>query len=159
VLNVNHHGSATSTNQFWVDTLKAEQAVISMGDNNTYGHPEQAVLDRLTNSTYMKNIWQTETGKGGTSPKVKVGGNITFVTNGSSYTITANGYNLTYPTDGVTKAPPATPDFSISMTPASQTLSSGGGTTSYTVNIARTGGFSAAVNLSVSGLPVGASGS
>lgn len=103
VMHVSHHGSVTSTNQFWVDTLKAEQSVISLADGNTYGHPHQPVLDRLTNHPNMINIWQTARGSGGTSPKVRVGGDITFTTNGTTYNVTATGYNLAYNTDGVGK--------------------------------------------------------
>jgi hypothetical protein len=55
-------------------------------------------------------------------------------------------------------AAPATPDFAISATPASQTVAPGSGT-SYTTNVTPTGGFSGSVGLTVSGLPAGASGS
>src|SRR5439155_7484170 len=50
------------------------------------------------------------------------------------------------------------PDFALNASPASQTVVSGGGT-SYNVTISPTGGFSGQVNLSVSGLPTGATGS
>jgi hypothetical protein len=48
------------------------------------------------------------------------------------------------------------PDFAVSATPASQTVSQGGSTT-YTVNVTPTGGFTGNVTLSASGLPAGAS--
>ncbi len=44
---VGHHGSATSTCDALLDALTPETAVISVGENNTYGHPTQAVLERL----------------------------------------------------------------------------------------------------------------
>jgi hypothetical protein len=50
------------------------------------------------------------------------------------------------------------PDFSISASPGSQTVVQGN-PTSYTVTVTPSGGFSSNVNLSVSGLPSGASGS
>jgi subtilisin family serine protease len=53
---------------------------------------------------------------------------------------------------------PTSPDFSLSASPASQTVAQGA-STSYTVTIARTGGFAGAVTLSASGLPAGASAS
>jgi hypothetical protein len=53
---------------------------------------------------------------------------------------------------------PTTGDYSLSVSPSSQTVSAGM-PTSYTVNIARTGGFGGAVTLSASGLPAGASAS
>lgn len=156
VVHANHHGSSTSSNQFWIDTLKPQHVVISAGNGNTYGHPSQDVLDRYTASSSVINILQTEAGNGGTSPKVKVGGDITFVTNGSTYTITATNYSATFPTDGVTKGQtPSQPDFSISATPASQSVPSTGAATSYTVNVARVNNFTSSVNFSVSGLPSG----
>lgn len=51
-----------------------------------------------------------------------------------------------------------TPDFTISATPASQTVTQGG-STSYTTTVTSVNGFSSATTLSVSGLPTGASGS
>ena len=54
-------------------------------------------------------------------------------------------------------APPPSPDFSLSVTPSSQSVVRGS-PTSYTVSVARTGGFAGAVSLSVSGLPAGAGG-
>jgi hypothetical protein len=49
-------------------------------------------------------------------------------------------------------------DFSLSVTPASQSVAQGASTT-YTVNITRNSGFSGSVGFSVSGLPGAASGS
>lgn len=48
----------------------------------------------------------------------------------------------------------ATPDFSLSATPSSQTVRPGSGT-SYTVNVTPANGFSGAESFSVSGLPPG----
>lgn len=52
---------------------------------------------------------------------------------------------------------PPSPDFSLSASPASQTVAPGDGT-SYTVTITRVAGFTEQVTLSVTGLPDGASG-
>jgi Domain of unknown function (DUF1929) len=49
------------------------------------------------------------------------------------------------------------PDFSFSATPSSQTVVQASSTT-YTVTVGGSGGFSGTVNLSVSGLPTGATG-
>ena len=109
VLHVGHHGSNTSTNQTLVDTLKPEQAVISCGDGNSYFHPLQSTLDRLAAATQMQTIWQTELGNGGTHAKVKVGGNITFLTDGSTYSVTmsSTGQTFNYNTDNVYSVAPA----------------------------------------------------
>jgi subtilisin family serine protease len=53
---------------------------------------------------------------------------------------------------------PPTPDFSLSASPASQTVAPGA-STSYTVTVTSTGGFTGTVTLSASGLPAGASAS
>lgn len=55
-------------------------------------------------------------------------------------------------------AAPPTPDFTLSVSPPSQSVAQGQ-STSYTVGVSRTGGFAGSVGLSVSGLPTGASGS
>jgi len=50
---------------------------------------------------------------------------------------------------------PPTPDFSVSATPASQTVVQGASTT-YTATVTPSGGFSGAVIFTASGLPIGA---
>ncbi len=57
----------------------------------------------------------------------------------------------------VTSGSPS-PDYSLSMTPASQSVAPGGNT-SYTVTVTGNNGFSGTVNLGVSGLPSGVTGS
>lgn len=39
-----HHGAANGDHQAWLDVVKPENVVISVGDNN-YGHPTQTALD------------------------------------------------------------------------------------------------------------------
>lgn len=47
VLKVAHHGSRTSSSEEFLQHVKCEYAVISVGDGNSYGHPEQEALVRL----------------------------------------------------------------------------------------------------------------
>ncbi|WP_340386933.1 ComEC/Rec2 family competence protein [Paenibacillus sp. FSL E2-0151] len=47
VLKVAHHGSKTSSTEAWLQYWNAKTAVISAGVNNTYGHPNPGVMERL----------------------------------------------------------------------------------------------------------------
>lgn len=47
VLAVAHHGSDTSTTLKFLEKTLPEYAIISVGRNNSYGHPSDAVLSRL----------------------------------------------------------------------------------------------------------------
>ena len=50
VLKVPHHGSAYSTSYHFLYETWPAVAVISAGEDNTYGHPAETVLSRLTDS-------------------------------------------------------------------------------------------------------------
>ena len=47
VLVAGHHGAGNSTTDALLGAVKPEYAVISVGKDNPYGHPAQAVIDRL----------------------------------------------------------------------------------------------------------------
>ena len=50
VLKTGHHGSKTSSNDFFLNAAKPEYAIISLGARNRYGHPHPDVLSRLAAS-------------------------------------------------------------------------------------------------------------
>jgi competence protein ComEC len=50
VLKVPHHGSATSSSASFLDALRPDIAVISVGRGNPFGHPAASVLERYRNS-------------------------------------------------------------------------------------------------------------
>ena len=58
VLKVGHHGSHTSTSAAFFERVFPFHAVISVGSNNSYGHPSDVVLSRLNNSGV--NILRTD---------------------------------------------------------------------------------------------------
>ncbi len=47
VLKVGHHGSSSSTSYRFLHSVMPQYAVISVGSDNSYGHPDSTVLSRL----------------------------------------------------------------------------------------------------------------
>ena len=47
VLKVAHHGSRTSSTQAFLDAVRPVFAIISVGQDNSYGHPNADAIDRL----------------------------------------------------------------------------------------------------------------
>lgn len=47
ILKVAHHGSKTSTIEEFIEAVKPEIALIGVGKNNKFGHPNKEVLDRI----------------------------------------------------------------------------------------------------------------
>lgn len=76
VLKAGHHGSKTSSTSEFLKLVQPESVVMSLGVNNQYGHPHEALLNRLQKQG-VKNIYRTD-----------VNGTITIVSDGSSYSIT-----------------------------------------------------------------------
>ncbi|MTI71102.1 MAG: MBL fold metallo-hydrolase [Firmicutes bacterium] len=58
VLKVGHHGSKTSSSDEFLNVIKPEYAVISVGEDNRYGHPDSELLDKL-NSRDIK-VYRTD---------------------------------------------------------------------------------------------------
>ncbi len=56
VVKIGHHGSKTSTSENFVDVIKPKYSIISVGKNNSYGHPNEEVLKRLSDS----NVYRTD---------------------------------------------------------------------------------------------------
>ena len=49
LLKVGHHGSKTSSTQDFLDNVKPKIALIGVGENNKFGHPNDDVIERLNN--------------------------------------------------------------------------------------------------------------
>jgi beta-lactamase superfamily II metal-dependent hydrolase len=108
VLSVNHHGSSHSTNQNYVDVLNPDVAIYSVGSTNTYGHPDQSVLDRL----YAIGATQYFTQSGDPArdyyDSIIVNDNVVIqVTDGINYTVDGDPYVAEDPSGGPTE--PRTP--------------------------------------------------
>jgi competence protein ComEC len=74
ILKVAHHGSKYATTESFIKTVKPEVAIISNGEWNRYGHPAQAVLDRLKAANVK--VYRTD-----------LQGEITITTKGKGYEI------------------------------------------------------------------------
>jgi len=92
-----------------------------------------------------------------------VGNYVVFTINATGFTLSATGGAAS---DGFPRAPVngiqivpinPTPNFALSVTPGTQTLTPGGNTT-YTVNTSATNGFTGSITLSASGLPANTTG-
>ena len=55
-IKIGHHGSNTSSNEEFINSINPKYSLISVGKNNRYGHPKTSVLDILSNS----NIYRTD---------------------------------------------------------------------------------------------------
>ena len=102
VYKVHHHGSAYSSNDYWLSIIKPKVGIISAGNGNSYNHPTLACLDRLHNAG-VKTYW-TESGAGAAAnPQWDlIGGNIIveIAPNSDRFTVAYNNSSQTetYPT-------------------------------------------------------------
>jgi competence protein ComEC len=60
VLKVAHHGSETSTSQQFLAAVDPEVAAISVGADNSFGHPSPEVVERLIERLGEDNIYRTD---------------------------------------------------------------------------------------------------
>lgn len=60
VLKVPHHGSKYASSNDFLNRVKPEIAIISCGAWNRYGHPSQAVLDRLRAANPTLKLYRTD---------------------------------------------------------------------------------------------------
>ena len=58
ILRVGHHGSNTSTCEEWIKYTTPEEAIISVGKNNRFGHPNKEVINVL--NKYKIKIRRTD---------------------------------------------------------------------------------------------------
>ena len=58
VLKLGHHGSSTSTSEAYLDKVDPKDAIISVGEGNSYGFPHEIVINRLKKRGI--NIYRTD---------------------------------------------------------------------------------------------------
>ena len=74
LIKIGHHGSNSSTSNNFIKKVSPKYAVISVGKDNDYNHPDKKVLDRL--NRYNIEIIRTD-----------LNGNIIVTSDGSNITI------------------------------------------------------------------------
>lgn len=74
ILKAPHHGSKTSSSESFLQAVRPEAVLISVGANNEYGHPHKKICNRYKKLGY--DIYRTDTD-----------GTITVTTDGKGYTI------------------------------------------------------------------------
>ncbi len=79
VLKVSHHGSKTSTTSQFLAAVAPEVAVISVGEDNPFGHPSTEVLERLIDRLGEDNVYRTDED-----------GTIEFITDGAKLWVKAD---------------------------------------------------------------------
>lgn len=101
VYHVNHHGANNASATPFLEMIRPECAVISLGDDNRYGHPHADTLERLY-TVGVQAIYQTESGdtRDPVATTVRaiqhvIHGPIVLSTDGKTYTI----HQTTYKTD------------------------------------------------------------
>ena len=87
VLKVGHHGSSTSTSYPFLRAAMPEYAVISVGEDNSYGHPHEETLSRL----YDAGCTVYRTDRLGTVVAVSDGTDVSFLTERSGSPETGRG--------------------------------------------------------------------
>ena len=77
VLKVGHHGSTTSTSSDFLASVKPEIAIISCGEGNKFGHPQEETLDKLA----AAGVTVYRTDKVGTIILISDGKKVTYKVN------------------------------------------------------------------------------
>lgn len=71
ILKVSHHGSSSSTSDSFLNRVSPKYAVISVGKNNIYDHPNDTIISKL--NTYNIDILRTD-----------IQNNITLISDGTN---------------------------------------------------------------------------
>ena len=78
ILKVSHHGSSSSTSAKFLKAVNPETAIIMVGKDNSYGHPHQKILNRLSKAKVK--IYRTD-----------LDHNILITTDGKTYEVETGG--------------------------------------------------------------------
>lgn len=105
LLKVSHHGSKTGTSNSFLDKVQPEIAVICVGKDNTYGHPNQEVMDKLQ----MREIPVYRTDENGDILFISSGNGISTQNSQGSYSTGNVEKSISTPTPTPISTPKPTP--------------------------------------------------
>lgn len=121
VLKVGHHGSENSTTYPFLYEVEPEYAVLSVGENNNYGHPTEETLSRLRDADV--SVYRTD--MQGTVVCTSDGQDVTFAVERNADANTLEAVTTTpTPAPSPTPTPEPTPEPTpkIEVTKLSQTM-------------------------------------
>ncbi len=110
---VHHHGSRYSSNSTFLGVIKPLASFISVGWDNTYGHPTAETLSRL--ATIGSAVWKTED----PATRSKLGHIALTTASGSTFTVTQGASSVTYTSKGMADTQPPTAPGSLVASVAS----------------------------------------
>jgi beta-lactamase superfamily II metal-dependent hydrolase len=120
VLKVGHHGSSTSSSTAFLNVIKPEVAIISVGAGNSYGHPSAETLSRL--QTVGAMVYRTDQS-----------GTVTVSTDGNTYTVATDKIGSSTPVQvATTIATQAAVSNAVTQQQNSIPASSGSGSVTIT---------------------------
>ncbi len=100
---VHHHGSRYSSNSTFLNATKPLVSFISVGKDNTYGHPTLECLERL--AMVNSDVWQTEDPNGNA-----ILGHIELSSaSGSTFVVKQGSNSVTYTSKAADGTPPTAP--------------------------------------------------
>lgn len=103
VYKVHHHGARGASAQAMLDVLKPANAFISVGLNNTYGHPHAEAVARIR--SVGAQIWQTED----TAAGLKLGHIVVTSAAGDRYDVAQGSFTKAFGAKGVDIVAPTAP--------------------------------------------------
>ena len=86
VLKSGHHGSKTSSNHNFMDTIQPKYAVIQVGKGNSFGHPTKQTLDIY--DYYKMKVFRND--EDGTVDSITNGETVEFISNQSAIAFASN---------------------------------------------------------------------
>ncbi|MFY0563340.1 lamin tail domain-containing protein [Archangium lansingense] len=106
---VHHHGSRSSSGNPFLDATLPTVSFISVGRDNTYGHPTQECLDRLT--ARNSDIWMTED----PATNAELGHIQLSSSTGDTFMVTQGTRSVSYLSKGSDSRPPSAPGAPVAL--------------------------------------------